>query len=173
MRKTKMAVLAAAMIACAAAPTANAADMCQTIKSAIRVGLKDPTFASLQSTPYVMGSGKGVLATTQIDGFTCKVSVEEGRGYYACGRSDANTGKTEAMALAPSLQHCLALAPTVNTGDYSVSYSYVWRADPKLLVYLSGSSGKLVFLNVVAYGAPNALPASPPPSSSSGGRNQH
>jgi hypothetical protein len=145
-RKAVLTILAGATALVSTA--ANAADMCTTLKTIIAVAKRDPNFSSQQTTPFVMG-GKGVLARSQVPGFTCKVSIEQGRGFWACMKENSSLGTDEADALSYQIEDCLNVAPTKDNGDYSVDYTFNLRRNPKLMVYLSGSKGKLVFLNVI------------------------
>ncbi len=149
MMKRKHVFIAAATALALVAHQANAADMCATLKKIIAIGKRDTNFSSEQTTPFIPGN-KGVLARSQFgNGFTCKVSIEQGRGFWACMKENSSLGTDEADSLSYQIEDCLNVAPTKDNGDYSVDYSFKLRRNPPLMVYLSGSKGKLVFLNVI------------------------
>ena len=149
MMKRKVVLTLVAGAAAMVANTAYAADLCTALKKIISIGKRDADFASEQSTPYVAGN-KGVIARTQIgNGFLCKVSIEGGRGFWACMKENSVKGVDEADGLSYQIEDCLDVAPTKDNGDYSIDYPFKLRRNPPLMVYLSGSKGKLVFLNVI------------------------
>ena len=148
MMKRKFVLTIAAGAMALVSTAANAADMCTTLKTIIAIGKRDADFTSQQTTPFVTG-GKGVLARSQVPGFTCKVSIEQGRGFWACMKENSAKGTDEADAMSYQIEDCLNVAPTKDNGDYSVDYTFKLRRNPPLMVYLSGSKGKLVFLNVI------------------------
>lgn len=147
--------LIAAFATCAVSllpSAAHAADLCLTLKAAIKVGMSDKAFVSLQSTP-LNGRETGMFnqvtvpSKLKIDRMVCEISLEGGRGYHSCKRTGVD-GMAEITKIAEQVQQCLAKTPDTTPGSTGLAFTI--RTSPKLIVSISGGP-KAVYLNVVAW----------------------
>lgn len=122
------------------ASSAAAAPVCEAIKAAVDVGLKDKTFAPLRASAKMPGN------------FGCSVTVEGGQGFFACQRLDFPSGAAAANAIISDLTKCLGVKPEVHVDEAgSVKAIFVIRADPLVEVAIDGAGeGGSVYLNVIA-----------------------
>lgn len=133
--------------------SAQAADLCSTLKAAIKVAMTDKQFASLQVKP-LNGRESSLFdevtspSKLQIPGMTCEISIEEGRGYHSCIIKGLTDVKVERAKLVAQVDKCLGKKPDPATKSNSTIYTV--RANPKLIVSISGEL-KAAYLNIIAW----------------------